>query len=75
MKEVVADGEELLPHRTSQSAPGPEENNQPNLEARAQSTPIRKLTRNRGLVLQEQVVAETPENQTSKRRRLFRGQD
>ncbi|KAF8769609.1 hypothetical protein HU200_006203 [Digitaria exilis] len=77
MKEVVVEGEELLPHRTSQSAPCPEENDQPNLEARAQRTPIRKLTRNRGLVLQdEQVVDETPEeNQTSKRRRLFRGHD
>jgi len=76
MKEVVAEGEELLPHRTSQNASCTEDNDQPNLEARAQRTPIRKLTRNRGLVLQEQVVEETPEeNQTSKRRRLFRNQD
>ncbi|TVT99110.1 hypothetical protein EJB05_55543 [Eragrostis curvula] len=87
MKNVVPEGEELLPHRTSQSAPCTEENdsapapcteenNQADLEARAQGTPIRKLTRNRGLVLQEQVVQETPEeNLTSKRRRLFRGQD
>ncbi|RLN09945.1 hypothetical protein C2845_PM11G02170 [Panicum miliaceum] len=76
MKEVVAEGEELLPHRTSQSAHCTQDNDKPNLEARAQRTPIRKLTRNRGLVLQEQVVEETPEeNQTSKRRRLFRNQD
>ncbi|RLM80635.1 hypothetical protein C2845_PM12G05580 [Panicum miliaceum] len=76
MKEVVAEGEELLPHRTSQSAHCTQDNDHPNLEARAQRTPIRKLTRNRGLVLQEQVVEETPEeNQTSKRRRLFRNQD
>ncbi|OEL38292.1 Non-structural maintenance of chromosomes element 4-like protein A [Dichanthelium oligosanthes] len=75
MKEVVTEGEELLPHRTSQSTPCTEENDQPNLEACAQRTPIRKLTRNRGLVLQEQVVEETPEeNQTSKRKRLFRDQ-
>jgi hypothetical protein len=64
MKEVVTEGEELLPHRTSQSAPCVEENDQPNLEACAepQRTPIRKLTWNRGLVLQEQVVQETPED-------------
>jgi hypothetical protein len=76
MKEVVTEGEELLPHRTSQSNLCNEENDQPNLEARAQITPIRKLTRNRGLVLQDHVVEETPEeNQASKRRRLFRNQD
>uniref|UniRef100_A0A0A9D0L8 Non-structural maintenance of chromosomes element 4 n=1 Tax=Arundo donax TaxID=35708 RepID=A0A0A9D0L8_ARUDO len=75
MKEV-AEGEELLPHRTSQSAPCTEENDQAELEARAQRTPIRKLSRNRGLVLQDQVVEETPEeNQTSKRRRLFRNRE
>ena len=75
MKEVVAEGEELLPHRTSQNASCTEDNDQPNLEARAQRTPIRKLTRNRGLVLQEQVEETPEENQTSKRRRLFRNQD
>ncbi|WVZ77500.1 hypothetical protein U9M48_025359 [Paspalum notatum var. saurae] len=76
MQEVVTDGEELLPHRTSGSTPCNEENDQPRLEI-TQRTPIRKLSRNRGLVLQDQdVVEETPEeNQTSKRRRLFRGQD
>ncbi|CAN6237430.1 unnamed protein product [Urochloa humidicola] len=68
MKEMVAEGEELLPHRTSCT----EENGQQNLETSVQRTPIRKLTRNRGLVMQEQVVEETPEeNQTSKRKRLF----
>ena len=76
MKEAVTEGEELLPHRTLQSAPCNEENDQPNTEARAQVTPIKKLTRNRGLILQDHVVEETPEeNQTSKRRRLFRDQD
>ncbi|XP_062218459.1 non-structural maintenance of chromosomes element 4 homolog A-like isoform X2 [Phragmites australis] len=76
MKEIVVEGEELLPHRTSQSAPCTEENDQPELEARAQRTPIRKLSRNRGLVLQDLVVKETPEeNQTSKRRRLFRDKE
>jgi hypothetical protein len=76
MKEAVTEGEELLPHRTSQSALCNEENDQPNTEAHAQITPIRKLSRNRGLILQDHVVEETPEeNQTSKRRRLFRDQD
>ena len=83
MKEVVADGEELMPHRT-QSSPRAEDNEEPDsaeeneeLEQCAQRTPIRKLCRNRGLVLQEQmVVAETPEgDKISKRRRLFRGQE
>ena len=74
MKEAVTEGEELLPHRTLQSAPCNEENDQPNTEARAQVTPIRKLTRNQ--ILQDHVVEETPEeNQTSKHRRLFRDQD
>jgi non-structural maintenance of chromosomes element 4 len=76
MKNVVPEGEELLLHRTSQSAVCTEENDQADIEARAQRTPIRKLTRNRGLILQDQVVEETPEeNQTSKHRRLFRNQD
>jgi non-structural maintenance of chromosomes element 4 len=76
MKNVVPEGGELLPHRTSQSVACNEENDLADVEARAQRTPIRKLTRNRGLVLQDQVVQETPEeDQTSKRRRLFRNQD
>ncbi|KAL6888340.1 hypothetical protein ACP4OV_009366 [Aristida adscensionis] len=85
MKEVVAEGGELLPHRTSQSVPcteennqigRSEENNQAGPEAHMQRTPIRKFTRNRGMVMQDQmVVQETPEeNHTSKRRRLFRDQ-
>jgi hypothetical protein len=82
MKEVVVDGEELMPHRTQSSLSGEdneEHTEEPveELEAPTQHTPIRKLCRNRGLVLQEQmVVAETPEgDKTSKRRRLFRGQE
>lgn len=83
MKNVVPEGEELLPHRSSQSAACTEENerascteenDQADIHAHTQRTPIRKLTRNRGLVLQDHVVHETPEeNLTSKRRRLFRG--
>ncbi|KAE8778893.1 non-structural maintenance of chromosomes element 4a [Hordeum vulgare] len=74
MKEVVAEGEELMPHRTAHSLSA-EEREQ--LEPCAQRTPIRKLCRNRGLVLQEQmVVAETPEeDRSSKRKRLFIDQE
>ncbi|KAF0935794.1 hypothetical protein E2562_035762 [Oryza meyeriana var. granulata] len=78
MQEVVADGEELMPNRTPESISCTEDNDQPELELCAQRTPIRKLTRNRGLVMQQDqmVVAETPEEQqpTSKRRRLFRNE-
>lgn len=74
MKEVVAEGQELMPHRTAHSLSA-EEREQ--LEPCAQRTPIRKLCRNRGLVLQEQmVVAETPEeDRSSKRKRLFIDQE
>jgi hypothetical protein len=90
MKEVVVDGDELMPHRTQSSLSGEDNEERQNedneehseehneeLEACAQRTPIRKLCRNRGLVLQEQmVVAETPEgDKTSKRKRLFRGEE
>ncbi|KAG8058380.1 hypothetical protein GUJ93_ZPchr0002g23559 [Zizania palustris] len=79
MQDVVADGEELMPHRTtSESTPCAGNDDQQEQEQQeVQRTPIRKLTRNRGLVLQQDqmVVAETPEDkQTSKRRRLFGGQ-
>ena len=74
MKEVVPEGQELMPHRTAHSLSS-EEREQ--LEPCAQRTPIRKLCRNRGLVLQEQmVVAETPEeDRSSKRKRLFIDQE
>ncbi|KAG8070139.1 hypothetical protein GUJ93_ZPchr0006g46007 [Zizania palustris] len=75
MQDVVADREELMPHRTSESIPcTTEDDDQTELEPYVQRTPIRKLTRNRGLVMQQEqmVVAETPrDKQTSKRRRLF----
>ncbi|KAL5212255.1 hypothetical protein ABZP36_023102 [Zizania latifolia] len=75
MQDVVADREELMPHRTSESIPcTTEDGYQTELEPYAQRTPIKKLTRNRGLVMQQEqmVVAETPEDkQTSKRRCLF----
>lgn len=64
MKDVVPEGEELMPHRLQcATVAGPQErmgvdDSQPALAL----TPIRKLSRNRGLVVQEEsVVEETPE--------------
>ncbi|CAA0812699.1 Non-structural maintenance of chromosomes element 4 homolog A [Striga hermonthica] len=61
----VEAGEELMPHRTEvhetsnpQPEPGPNE-----AHAAQPTTPIRKLCRNRGLVMQEQdLVADSPES-------------
>ncbi|XP_073278484.1 non-structural maintenance of chromosomes element 4 homolog A-like [Primulina huaijiensis] len=61
----VGVGDELMPHRRKVSHPS---STQPNLvaeeaEAAPPTTPIRKLSRNRGLVMQEQVVVEdSPES-------------
>ncbi|XP_027934729.1 non-structural maintenance of chromosomes element 4 homolog A-like isoform X2 [Vigna unguiculata] len=64
MKDVVPEGEELMPHRVQcATLADPQErmgvdDSQPTLAL----TPIRKLSRNRGLVVQEEsVVEETPE--------------
>jgi non-structural maintenance of chromosomes element 4 len=74
MKGIVAEGEELMPHRSSQAAPSTGENNPPEAEVplatqngriphpepevplAAQRTPIKKLCRNQGLVLQDETV-------------------
>lgn len=63
MMNVVRPGEELMPHRTS-----PNEFSQPGAshadaqgnatQVDAHSTPIRKLTRNRGLIIQEDSIVE-----------------
>lgn len=59
-------GEELMPHRNVVVAPI---NSQPNLASEevetAATTPIRKFSRNRGLVLQEQIVEDSPESDES----------
>ncbi|XP_062178557.1 non-structural maintenance of chromosomes element 4 homolog B-like isoform X2 [Phragmites australis] len=51
--------EELMPHWSSQPAPDTGGNNHPEPEVSpsAQGTPMRKLCRNRGLVLQDETVA------------------
>lgn len=82
MSESVAEGEELMPHRypvdsspNSQRKPATDEN-----ESVLPTTPIRKFSRNRGLVLQEQTVENSPESSDSgsrggairKRKRMVR---
>ncbi|KAG1327230.1 non-structural maintenance of chromosomes element 4 [Cocos nucifera] len=69
MMDGVGSGEELMPHRscpsmcsTSFQAEPPDGDSQ----SAAPSTPIRKLTRNRGLIIQEETVVEdTPEKDPS----------
>ncbi|CAI9097427.1 OLC1v1033855C1 [Oldenlandia corymbosa var. corymbosa] len=69
MMACVEDGEELMPHReyvddhasNTQQADGPTEE-EPQATT-MQTTPIRKLSRNRGLVMQDQrVVEDSPES-------------
>ncbi|XP_077224712.1 non-structural maintenance of chromosomes element 4 homolog A-like isoform X2 [Tasmannia lanceolata] len=80
---LVGNGEELMPNRHSQniSSASQQEPVPANYKAAEQTTPIRKLTRNRGLVIQEQsVVDDSPEKVDSvgeaivkrKSKRLFR---
>ncbi|XP_054821953.1 non-structural maintenance of chromosomes element 4 homolog A [Prosopis cineraria] len=64
MKDMVPDGEELMPHRTQfcTAIASQEETTACNSQPALVTTPIRKLTRNRGLVVQEKsVVEESPE--------------
>lgn len=73
MLDSVGEGEELMPHRvpadTSVNSEVPVESENVNPETSATTTPIRKLSRNRGLVLQEQnVVEESPECDDNKSR-------
>ncbi|XP_043693712.1 non-structural maintenance of chromosomes element 4 homolog A-like [Telopea speciosissima] len=66
MKEMVEVGEELMPDRNPLNVSGDSEEEYAGQrsQATAPSTPIRKLSRNRGLVIQEQSVAEdTPERE------------
>lgn len=85
MQERVAAGEELMPDRSSLGAsggPSGQEERPPcegsQSAAAPPTTPIRKLTRNRGLVVQEQLfVEDSPEDgagpsSRKKAKRLFR---
>lgn len=68
MLDSVVEGEELMPHRLEVDE---ETNTEPDVHfggsrASQPSTPIRKLSRNRGLVMQEQTVVEnSPESDNS----------
>ncbi|KAJ0088464.1 hypothetical protein Patl1_32996 [Pistacia atlantica] len=71
MTSSVGNGEELMPHRNEarlSSSCQPERVNVESQEA-AQTRPIRKLSRNRGLVLHEQTILEdSPENDPAEAR-------
>ncbi|XP_004295144.1 PREDICTED: non-structural maintenance of chromosomes element 4 homolog A-like [Fragaria vesca subsp. vesca] len=63
MKDMVPDGEELMPHRVPpNSEPASQEEPAAYSSQTGHTTPIRKLSRNRGRVVQEEaVVEESPE--------------
>ncbi|XP_072988319.1 non-structural maintenance of chromosomes element 4 homolog A-like [Typha latifolia] len=68
MLDVVGKGEELMPHRTNLGSCGAtlSEAIHDDSQSGAPSTPIRKLTRNRGLVIQEEsTVDDTPKKDSS----------
>ncbi|KAF5748786.1 non-structural maintenance of chromosomes element 4 A-like [Tripterygium wilfordii] len=62
MMDVVPNGEELMPHRENSKLSSQMEPPAHNSQATLPTTPIRKLTRNRGLVIREEsVVEDSPE--------------
>ncbi|KAE9465978.1 hypothetical protein C3L33_02097, partial [Rhododendron williamsianum] len=72
MLDYVKVGEELMPHRNPEDITSDSRTDKTPEETQAMGTltPIRKLSRNRGLVLQEQsVVADSPESDDSAVRR------
>lgn len=72
MLDSVKVGEELMPHRNPEDIRSDSRTDKTREETQAMGTltPIRKLSRNRGLVLQEQsVVADSPESDDSAARR------
>lgn len=76
MLDSVEEGMELMPHRisedTSPDPPLPEDLVPEEPETAVATTPIRKLCRNRGLVLQEQTVVEdSPESDDSRARAAY----
>ncbi|KAG6491211.1 non-structural maintenance of chromosomes element 4 homolog A-like isoform X1 [Zingiber officinale] len=78
MIDNVAVGKELMPHRNNNIGGGASTSNSNNAgeESQAPATPIKKLTRNRGLIIQEaSIVDESLETATAtkngKRKHLF----
>lgn len=75
MLDSVKVGEELMPHRNPEDITSDSRTDKTPEETQAMGnlTPIRKLSRNRGLVLQEQsVVADSPESDDSAARAAIR---
>lgn len=75
MLDSVEVGEELMPHRNPEDITSDSRTDKTPEETQAMGTltPIRKLSRNRGLVLQEQsVVADSPESDDSAARAAIR---
>lgn len=71
MKDVVPVGQELMPHRESSNtspASQAEQASYNNTQGASRTTPIRKLSRNRGLVIREEsVVNDSPEDDAAER--------
>lgn len=69
MVDGVVSGEQLMPHRSGPSMCNTSSQAEPthgDSQSGAPSTPIRKLTRNRGLVIQEETIVEdTPQIESS----------
>lgn len=67
MMNSIKAGEELMPHRRQvNTLRNSEPNSSPEqMRADLPTTPIRKLSRNRGRVLQETIVADSPESDDS----------
>lgn len=75
MLDSVKVGEELMPHRNPEDITSDSRTDKTPEETQTMGTltPIRKLSRNRGLVLQEQsVVADSPESDDSAARAAIR---
>lgn len=74
MSEMVPVGEELMPHRETDVASSYRPSASADFPQDSQTTPIRKLSRNRGLVVQEDsVVEDSPDVEgDGTRRRLKR---
>lgn len=81
MRDTIEPGEELMPHRNNPAIYGSNSQSEPvhtesQPAAAPPTTPIRKLTRNRGLIIQEQAIVQDslekgspPSRGTSSRRK------
>ncbi|XP_050367561.1 non-structural maintenance of chromosomes element 4 homolog A-like [Argentina anserina] len=73
MKDTVPDGEELMPHRVPANSEPASQEEPATYSSQGHTTPIRKLSRNRGRIVQEEaIVEESPENDTGHAGGTFR---